>query len=134
MRIAVVTLLTLSSIGFMGACSSDDQSQKSANQLADGNCGNGVLDPGESCDGAKLDGETCSSVTLGSRTTGTLKCSSECTFDTTGCGDASSGGTGGMAGSGGTAGSAGTGGVTTDAGVDSGCVMPSAPPKKKSKK
>jgi hypothetical protein len=137
MRIAIVSLLTLSSIGFMGACSSDEQPQKSANQLANGTCGNGVVESGEACDGAELDGETCSSVTVGARTMGTLKCSSQCTFDTTGCVGASSGGTGGVAGSGGTggvAGSGGTGGVTTDGGVDSGCIMPSAPKKKPKKK
>lgn len=45
-------------------------------------CGNGVLETGEQCDGADLDGETCASQGLG---TGTLACTGDCTFDTSGC-------------------------------------------------
>ncbi|TVQ99889.1 MAG: hypothetical protein EA398_11850 [Deltaproteobacteria bacterium] len=45
-------------------------------------CGNGVLDPGESCDGADLGGVTCGSLGFDG---GTLACTAECAFDTSGC-------------------------------------------------
>ena len=45
-------------------------------------CGNGTVDPGEDCDGIDLGGETCASQGFDS---GTLLCSSACTFDTSGC-------------------------------------------------
>lgn len=75
-------------------------------------CGNGVYEPqfGESCDGANLAGASCNS--LNSAWTGTLSCSSTCTYDTSGCSvsqntnsnndDTSSGGGGGGGGSGNT--------------------------------
>ena len=47
------------------------------------NCGNGIIDSGEQCDGTNLGGATCSSV-LGSSYTGTLACSS-CSYNTTEC-------------------------------------------------
>lgn len=47
-------------------------------------CGNGVLDASEQCDASKLGGNTCASV-MGTGATGTLKCSSTCTFDTSSC-------------------------------------------------
>lgn len=47
-------------------------------------CGDGVLDPGEVCDGASLDGETCISQGQGA---GTLACLDDCSgFDLSGCG------------------------------------------------
>jgi hypothetical protein len=56
-------------------------------------CGNGVIDPGESCDGTDLDGATCESLGEG---TGTLSCDPvTCTFDTSMCsgnGSSTSGG------------------------------------------
>ncbi len=45
-------------------------------------CGNGVIDPGESCDGANLGGATCQSLGF---TGGTLACSSSCAYNTSGC-------------------------------------------------
>ncbi|HLF57178.1 MAG TPA: M12 family metallo-peptidase, partial [Thermoanaerobaculia bacterium] len=45
-------------------------------------CGNGTIDAGEDCDGASLGGATCSSEGF---FTGTLACSSSCTFDTSQC-------------------------------------------------
>jgi len=45
------------------------------------NCGNGLLDPDEECDGPDLNGASCESLQLG---TGTLTCN-ECAFDTRGC-------------------------------------------------
>ncbi len=48
-------------------------------------CGNGVIDAGESCDGALLGGATCASV-LGAGYSGSLSCKADCaTFDTSGC-------------------------------------------------
>jgi hypothetical protein len=75
-------------------------------------CGNGVRDACyyylgdavdcdnsfvEWCDGADLGNATCESRGLG---TGTLRCTSDCVFDTSGCSDAG-GGSGGAAGGGG---------------------------------
>jgi hypothetical protein len=89
-------------------------------------CGNGVRDmcpvslPAdcinttftEWCDGADVGGATCASRGLG---TGTLRCTSDCGFDTSGCSGAQ-GGTGG----GGTTGSAGTTGAAGSRGGTSG--------------
>lgn len=47
------------------------------------NCGNGVLDAGETCDGTDLGGETCSSRGFAG---GTLACAADCaSFDETDC-------------------------------------------------
>jgi hypothetical protein len=48
-----------------------------------GACGNGAIDPGESCDGANLNGQTC--VSLGFAGGGVLTCTAGCGFDTSGC-------------------------------------------------
>ena len=45
-------------------------------------CGNGVVDPGEQCDGRKLSGFNCASLGLG---VGALSCDRTCSFDTSGC-------------------------------------------------
>lgn len=42
----------------------------------------GIIDPGEQCDGSNLNGQTC--VSLGFAA-GTLACTASCTFDTSGC-------------------------------------------------
>jgi len=48
-----------------------------------GNCGNGVIDAGEQCDGADLQGFDCASLGLNG---GTLNCDAMmCTFDTSMC-------------------------------------------------
>jgi hypothetical protein len=46
-------------------------------------CGNGVLDPGESCDGAALDGKTCAN--FGMTDAPGLACNAECSFELIGC-------------------------------------------------
>ncbi len=45
-------------------------------------CGNGVIDPGETCDGANVGGQTCSSLGLGD---GRLGCNARCTLETGDC-------------------------------------------------
>lgn len=48
-----------------------------------GECGNGIIEPAESCDGANLGGQTCASQGLGG---GTLACAPNCQgFDTGSC-------------------------------------------------
>lgn len=82
-----------------------------------GACGNGVIDPGEACDGFDLNFETCASVTMGAFPNGTLLCSQACTFDTTFCfagsdaGPGGAGGVGGMFGGDAAAGAGGFGGT-----------------------
>lgn len=45
-------------------------------------CGNGVLEPGEVCDGDDFDGQTCQDLGF---VGGELGCSDQCTIDATGC-------------------------------------------------
>ena len=45
-------------------------------------CGDGIKDKTESCDGAQLDGKTCLLMGFSG---GTLRCKSDCTFDSSGC-------------------------------------------------
>lgn len=45
-------------------------------------CGNGIVDPGEECDGNDLGGSDCVSLGFAG---GVLACGSNCTFDTSGC-------------------------------------------------
>jgi hypothetical protein len=57
-----------------------------------GNCGNGIIDAGEQCDGADLQGFDCASLGLNG---GTLACDPMmCTFDTSMC-SSTTGGTSG---------------------------------------
>jgi hypothetical protein len=60
-------------------------------------CGNGVVERGELCDRDNLRGWDCTDFNF---TGGTLACTMECTFDTSGC----TGGTGGIGGAPGTGG------------------------------
>lgn len=45
-------------------------------------CGNGTIEDPEECDGADINDATCEAADFG---TGTVACSSECTFDFSGC-------------------------------------------------
>ena len=45
-------------------------------------CGNGVLDPNEECDGVELDAQSCDSFGFEG---GTLLCSAQCSYDTSMC-------------------------------------------------
>ncbi len=49
------------------------------------NCGNGLIDTHEDCDGVNLDGFTCAELYPGFPVSGTLRCKADCTFDTSGC-------------------------------------------------
>lgn len=59
-----------------------------------GSCGNGVIDPGEDCDGTSLAGATCMKLMNAS---GPLGCTADCMYDTSMCmtGNGGSGGAGG---------------------------------------
>jgi len=75
-------------------------------------CGNGTLDAQEVCDGNNLGGRNCDTATSGAQPTGTLSCSTTCTFNLSGCsGGLNSGGAGGTAGGGGVGGGGGMGGA-----------------------
>ncbi|HKE15281.1 MAG TPA: Ig-like domain-containing protein, partial [Kofleriaceae bacterium] len=63
------------------ACAEDCTFDTSACIAAD-DCGNGVIDANEDCDGTELGGMTCSDVDSGG---GALACADDCTFDTSGC-------------------------------------------------
>ncbi|HVW24051.1 MAG TPA: hypothetical protein VHC69_01705 [Polyangiaceae bacterium] len=75
-------------IAFYG-CSSASPSAApggSAQSSKSTTCGNGVVDPGEPCDGALLQGATCSSVTNGAFPIGNLACAPDCNgFNESGC-------------------------------------------------
>ena len=83
-----LTSLTVAMIfAFCSACTTDfsegyatnsDAGLDSSHSL----CGNGILDPGESCDGKDVNGLSC--VDLGF-TSGNLSCTASCILDTTGC-------------------------------------------------
>ena len=47
-------------------------------------CGNGRLDPGEECDGTNLNGQRCEDLAT-DYVGGQLRCSGDCTFDTSAC-------------------------------------------------
>lgn len=51
---------------------------------AENKCGNGMLNPGESCDGDLLGEADCVSIAQGF-IGGTLACAADCSFDTSGC-------------------------------------------------
>jgi len=63
-----------------------DQTDSNGNGIGDAcdfaGCGNGILETGEQCDGTSLGGATCMSLGY---TSGTLACTTSCTFDTSGC-------------------------------------------------
>jgi hypothetical protein len=106
------------STGTCDGCGACDAAPAASVCVNPGHCGNGRLDPGESCEGTNLSGETCASVTGGRSPSGTLHCSASCTFATNECTGA--GGSGGTAGSGGVGGAAGNGGVGGTAGNSAG--------------
>jgi hypothetical protein len=74
---------------------SSDLSTCQADLVVETNCGNGLIDAGESCDQANLNGKVCASlisqIIPGDPphaiffAAGTLACGAGCTFDTSGC-------------------------------------------------
>ncbi len=80
---------TCVSIGFCGGTLSCDSTcsivTSGCQPCLPTNCGNGVIDPGEQCDGQNLGGQTCSSLNLG-LCGGTLACDSTCSLVTANCG------------------------------------------------
>ncbi len=67
------------------SCTYDTSGCEEAPTEPGGECGDGELDPGESCDGSALRRTECSSVDARFET-GTLGCTDDCTYDTSGCG------------------------------------------------
>jgi len=71
--------------GFDGGtltCTADCKFDTSGCTDAPADCGNGVVDVGEQCDGANLNEQTCETQGFDG---GTLSCTAICQFDTTGC-------------------------------------------------
>lgn len=71
--------------GFDGGtltCTATCQFDTSGCTDAPADCGNGVVDAGEQCDGANLNEQTCESQGFDG---GTLSCNEDCQFDTSGC-------------------------------------------------
>jgi hypothetical protein len=76
---------TCATQGYAGGallCADDCRGYDTTQCEAFPSCGNGVLDPGEQCDGDQLSGHDCQNFGYD---TGMLKCSAECVFDTSGC-------------------------------------------------
>jgi hypothetical protein len=76
---------TCETLGFAGGplhCKEDCRGYDTSSCEAFPTCGNGVLDPGEQCDGDLLADHTCASFGFDQ---GTLSCSRECVFDTSDC-------------------------------------------------
>ena len=48
-------------------------------------CGNGIVDPGEQCDGADLGGNTCDTVVGASEPGSLLTCAADCSLDVSAC-------------------------------------------------
>lgn len=63
-------------------CAANCQSYTTSQCVAVVTCGNGILDPGEECDGTRLNNQTCQ--TRGYQS-GTLRCSTGCHFLTSQC-------------------------------------------------
>lgn len=75
---------TGSATGMTGADGTTTDPTPETTTGANGNCGNGVIDAGEQCDGGDLQGFDCNSLGLNG---GTLACDAVmCTFDTSMCG------------------------------------------------
>src|SRR5262249_25666450 len=69
-------------IGFFGCSSSETPATHPGvtPQTSVTHCGNGVVDPGEACDGLMLQGATCASVTNGAFPVGNLACAPDCSL------------------------------------------------------
>src|SRR5207247_7150562 len=67
-------------VTLVGACGGSTSSQPDSGVPAQ--CGNGVAEAGEDCDGADLHGKTCADFGFN---TGQLVCHAECVYDLRGC-------------------------------------------------
>jgi len=67
-----------------GAWQACDQTFGGANAAVSATCGDGVVGPGEACDGAALGGQTCAGLGLGF-TGGALGCAADCRVDASQC-------------------------------------------------
>ena len=77
--------LTCTDLGFVGgslSCSPDCTSVIDSGCMQAPDCGNGLLDVGEACDGGNLGGQTCQSLGFDG---GVLQCTGGCMIDTSGC-------------------------------------------------
>lgn len=114
--------MVLLAAGLFAACGGSE-SNEGGNSSGEGDsgggglplCGNGLLDEGETCDGAVYrGGATCSAATMGSRPTGSLSCVA-CLVNSSACTSAATGAGGAAPGVGGSPGTGGTGGPGTGA-------------------
>jgi hypothetical protein len=110
--------IALIASAIIAACSSDSSPGSADGGDAGSLCGNKKVDKGEDCDGTTT--ATCMVATSGSKMSGTVKCTSKCKFDVSGCTGGGTGGSAGAAGMPGTGGSIGTGGgpASKDGGSD----------------
>ncbi len=69
--------------GFLD-CDDPDCIGIEACKIVKAECGNGLIEAGESCDGANVGSFTCAGVSL-DFVAGSLKCDNACQFDTSGC-------------------------------------------------
>ncbi|NJK32010.1 MAG: hypothetical protein HC927_06070 [Deltaproteobacteria bacterium] len=77
--------LTCSDLGYVGgtlSCAGDCSQVLESNCMEAPDCGNGVIDGGEACDGGNLNGQTCVSLGFDG---GVLSCTAGCIVDTNGC-------------------------------------------------
>lgn len=82
MRSTGVILAALLAVGCGGGTGLGLTNNDNGNSNVPETCGDGVVDPGEGCDGDDLGGASCE--TLGA-VGGTLACTAQCTFDEAGC-------------------------------------------------
>jgi hypothetical protein len=102
-------------VAFAIACSS---ASNSSNERASATCGNGIVEPGEQCDGFVV--PTCAQLTQNVTVPGVPQCSNTCTIVTTSCPGTSNPGVGGANGGSGFSNNGGfapTGGLTGQGGI-----------------
>lgn len=78
------TSTTLSTTEADSSSSAGTTSEPDTSSTGAGDCGNGMIDAGEDCDGDDLGGMSCSDVDR-NFTSGTLACDASCSFDTSAC-------------------------------------------------
>jgi len=65
-----------------GSAAGSSSGNMGSSAPASGTCGNGAVEPSESCDGSAMQSATCAALGFAG---GSLKCSSGCQFDASGC-------------------------------------------------